>query len=72
MIGWHKSLTLQDYPVRAKTTNRVTEKSKSAWCTGKCFQLYYSIEVTGEFKDVHGNKYDSCKGILSWNTDFNV
>lgn len=72
MIGWHKSLTLQDYPVRAKITNRVTEESKSAWCAGKCFQLYYYIEVTGEFKDVHGNKYDSCKGILSWNTDFNV
>ena len=69
LTGWHKALTLKDYLLRAKITDRDTKESKSAQCNGKLCQVCQYIEETCEFEDADRNKYNICKGVINCNTD---
>ena len=56
--------------LRARTTNRYTEESKSTRCNGKRCQVCQYIEKTCEFEDADWNKYDICKRVKNSNTVF--
>ena len=68
MIGWRKDRTLKAYLVRAKITNKDTDKSARVQHNGKRCQGCQHIEETCEFEDSDRNKYDIRKGVINCNT----